>query len=376
MWCFRCRSRASRRHDAGANAGHARTPTGEAEIDFRAITEASFDGVAIIQDGRVLYANLGLLEMSGYSYDEMIGRPTLEFVSTESWDKIRRRMESGIDGRFELAGLRKDGRRVLLEATTRTQLILGRVARVAVFRDITERRQLEERLRQVETLHAIGELAGGIAHDFNNLLTVIRVHSESVVHSSTGNDALREHGTAIQEATESGAAFVQQLFALKRRQPSVPQVMSLNSAVQSVSRILRALCGRQIQIVMRLSEDLEAVRADPVQIQQIVMNLAVNARDAMPRGGRLTIETANAATQDGEYGLLRVSDTGHGMSDETKRRIFEPFFTTKETLGGTGLGLMTVRRIVEDSGGFISVDSEPGRGSVFCVYLPRQRSRD
>jgi len=153
-------------------------------------------------------------------------------------------------------------------------------------------------------------------------------------------------------------------------------VMNLNRTVQSVSRILRALCGRQIQIVMRLSEDLEAVRADPVQIQQIVMNLAVNARDAMPRGGRLTIETANAATQDGAYGLLRVSDTGHGMSDETKRRIFEPFFTTKETLGGTGLGLMTVRRIVEDGGGFISVDSEPGRGSVFCVYLPRQRSRD
>jgi len=373
--CFRRRSTAPRRSDPGARAGHALTSAEELEIDFRAISETLFDGVAILQDGRVLYANVGFLEVTGYSYAEVIGRAILDFVAAESRDMVRQRMESSVDGRFEVAGVRKGGRRVLLEGATRKQPIGGRPARVMVFRDITERRQLQERLRQLHPLQAISELAGGIAHDFNSLLLVVLGHSEFLVQGCKGNDALSARVIAIRDAAEGGAALVRQLFAFTRQHPRVVQVMSLNSAVQSMSRLLKALVRGDIHIVIRLAENLEAVRADPVQIQQIIMNLAVNARDAMPHGGTLTIETANAAAHDGEYCLLRVSDTGHGMSDETKHRIFEPFFTTKETEGGTGLGLVTVRRIVQDSGGFMSVVSEPGRGSVFCVYLPQHRSR-
>jgi two-component system cell cycle sensor histidine kinase/response regulator CckA len=248
---------------------------------------------------------------------------------------------------------------------------------------VIHRKFLEEQLRQSQKMEAIGRLAGGVAHDFNNLLTVIIGHAfllrEEVADGSLSSESAEE----ILESAHRAAALTRQLLAFSRREVVQPQVLNLNDVVSGMDRMLRRIVGEDIELLTSMDTPLDRVKADSTQMEQVILNLVVNARDAMPEGGRLTIQTSNTVelldavaaerngVRAGNYVLLKVSDTGHGMDAETMRHIFEPFFTTKEVGQGTGLGLSTVYGIIHQAGGAISVSSEPGSGTAFQIYLPR-----
>jgi len=248
--------------------------------------------------------------------------------------------------------------------------------------DITDRKQLEEQLRQAQKMEAVGRLAGGIAHDFNNLLMVIQGYSDLLVERLPGADPLRRNAEQIQMASQRASSLTRQLLAFSRKQMLAPKILNVQGVVAEMEKILRRLIGEDIQLETSSAPDLGLVRADRSQIEQVILNLAVNARDAMPHGGRLTIETANveldssyshppAVLSPGRYVMLAVTDNGCGMDAETQAHVFEPFFTTKEKGKGTGLGLATVYGVVKQSGGYVWVYSEPGRGTSFKIYLPR-----
>jgi PAS domain S-box-containing protein len=250
----------------------------------------------------------------------------------------------------------------------------------------TRREQLEAQLRGAQRMEAIGSLAGGVAHDFNNLLSVIRISTTFALESLTpeqcvGDQSTRSDLQEITQATERAVALTRQLLAFGRKQVLQPVALSLNRVASGLEKMLRRILGEDIDLVLALAPDLGIVQADPGQLEQVLMNLVVNARDAMPRGGRLTIETSNveideghAAVAPGSHVQLSVTDTGCGMSEQTMARIFEPFFTTKDKGKGTGLGLPTAYGILKQSGGGISVESQPGRGTTFRIYLRRERS--
>jgi signal transduction histidine kinase/CheY-like chemotaxis protein len=258
--------------------------------------------------------------------------------------------------------------------------------------DLAAYRRLEEQYRQAQKMEAVGRLAAGIAHDFNNLLTVIRGYTELLLSGTRHGDPAKARLEEIHRAGERATALTRQLLAFSRKQMAAPVVLDLNALVDNLTRMLRRLIGEDVELTTVPARDLHPVSADPGQLEQVVMNLAVNARDAMPTGGKLTIETANitfepfapdgppagSARRDhrpevppGPYAMLAVSDTGVGMSPEVRARLFEPFFTTKQEGQGTGLGLAMTYAIVKQSGGFVYAYSEPGRGSTFKVYLPR-----
>lgn len=253
---------------------------------------------------------------------------------------------------------------------------------VGSWSDITERKQLEEQFRHAQKLEAVGRLAGGVAHDFNNLLTVIAGYTEIILSTLHEGDPLRDHVKQIHRAGERAAGLTRQLLAFSRKQILVPVALDLNSLLGDIEKMLGRLIGEDVELVVHLAPGLWAVRVDVGQFEQVVMNLAVNARDAMPQGGKLTIETANVVLDEayvrlnpearvGPHVLLAISDNGCGMDATTKARIFEPFFTTKGPEKGTGLGLATVFGIVKQSGGHLEVHSELGIGSTFKIYLPR-----
>jgi len=249
-------------------------------------------------------------------------------------------------------------------------------------RDITERVALEERLRQSQKMEAVGRLAGGVAHDFNNLLTVILGYTQILADSIKPGSREADSNAQIRSAADRAAGITRQLLAFSRKQVLSPRVINLNDVVMSLDSLLRRLIGEDIEVMTVPATDLGSVKADPGQIEQVIMNLALNSRDAMPQGGKLTLETENVVLDDmyasvhqpvvpGRYVMLAVSDTGIGMSQETMTRIFEPFYTTKEVGKGTGLGLSMVYGIVKQTGGYIWVYSEPNQGTTFKIYLPR-----
>jgi signal transduction histidine kinase len=252
-------------------------------------------------------------------------------------------------------------------------------------RDTTEQRRAEDQLRQSQKLEAIGRLAGGVAHDFNNLLAVIIGYSDLMLPQMEPSGELRQHLQEIRSAADRAAGLTRQLLAFSRKQVLQPKVLDINAVVTGMIRMIRRLVREDIELSTELSPEAGCVRADPVQMEQILLNLAANAGDAMPRGGRLTIRTARAALDEayarahpdvlpGDYALISVTDTGQGMDPETQARIFEPFFTTKDQGKGTGLGLSIVYGTVKQSGGHIDLESAPGQGTTFRVYLPGVRA--
>lgn len=253
---------------------------------------------------------------------------------------------------------------------------------IGVQADVTARRNLEEQFRQAQKMEAIGQLAGGVAHDFNNLLTIINGYSDVLLQSLPATDPMRDMVDEIHKAGERSAGLTRQLLAFSRKQVLAPRVLDLNEVLADIDKMLRRLIGEDVRLTTTLASDTWAVRADPGQIEQVLLHLAVNARDAMPLGGRLIIETRNVEideeyvrnhtdAQIGPHALLSVTDTGSGMPPEVKAKVFEPFFTTKGHGKGTGLGLATVYGIVKQSGGHIAINSRVGAGTTFQIYLPR-----
>jgi PAS domain S-box-containing protein len=351
------------------------------EERFRRLTEASFDGIAIVDGTVVREANRGFAEMFGYTPDEVRGRPVVDFVAEESVEDVTRRIAERVDGTYELIGKRKDGKRIIVEATAKHHEVGGVWERVTALRDITEKRQLEHQFRQAQKMEAVGRLAGGIAHDFNNLLTVIMSYAELLLREAGPNEVTRGDLEQIRKAAEGAADLTRQLLAFSRQQVTQPRPVRVEEIVSEAQPLLQRLVGEDVELESVLQEPASVIVIDPVQLEQVLMNLAANARDAMPSGGRLTIETGvidfdeeyvrtHALATLGRYVVISVSDTGVGMDADTQAHIFEPFFTTKAIGRGTGLGLATVYGIVKQAGGFIWVYSEPGAGSTFKIYLP------
>jgi two-component system, cell cycle sensor histidine kinase and response regulator CckA len=283
--------------------------------------------------------------------------------------------------RTTFASQRKNGALLTIEARVRTIDFGERRGQLALLTDITEQKRLQEQLQQSQKMEAVGRLAGGVAHDFNNLLTVILGYSDLVVRKLDCNDPLRSKVVEIQAAGQRAANLTGQLLTFSRKQVLKPQILDLNGVISNISQMLQRLLGEDVEVSLHLAPDLAQIQADPAQLEQVLVNLAVNARDAMPQGGELVIETHNreldvhsgllAGVPLGKYVVLEVSDSGCGMDEATKLRIFEPFFTTKGVGKGTGLGLSMVLGIVQQSGGTVTAYSDVDVGTTFKIYLPR-----
>jgi len=325
----------------------------------------------------------------GYTKEEFLRMTLNDLLPTADTPKRLVSTAAPISG-FNVEGqwhhLKGNGDVINVEVAAHLLLFGNRPAFLVLATDVTERIRLEEQFRRAQRLESVGRLAGGVAHDFNNLLTVINGYAEMLLGRPTANPSLTTGLKQILEAGERAAGLTQQLLAFSRQQIIQPTVINLTTVVAETETMLRRLIGEDVELITRLSPDLGHVLADPGQIQQIVMNLAINSRDAMPNGGTLHIETGNVALDEGHqiegpqvrpgpYVMLAVTDTGSGMSPEIRGRIFEPFFTTKEIGKGTGLGLATVYGMVTQAGGGIWVYSEPERGTTFKIYLPQTEER-
>ncbi|HWG56515.1 MAG TPA: ATP-binding protein [Gaiellaceae bacterium] len=357
----------------------------ESEERFRAMFESAATATLLIGlDRRIVSANRSALELFG---DDLVGTDYRKLLHPDQEPAA----EFAALARGELDQYRVEQRLVTLAG----DLVFGRVAVslvrnadaqpefvIAMIEDVTEQRELEERLRQAQKLEAIGRLAGGVAHDFNNMLTAIAGYTAFARDRAGGDAELASDLDEIRKATERATLLTRQLLAFSRKQVLQPELLNLNAIVVELESMLRPLIGEDVALTTRLDPALAPIEADPGQLQQVLMNLVVNARDAMPGGGSLVIETANAdvaagdpAIEPGRYVTMTVRDSGHGIDEATLEQIFEPFFTTKETGKGTGLGLATVYGIVKQSGGYVAVESEPGEGTSFTIYLPRDSDR-
>ncbi len=334
---------------------------------------------------RYLEVNEAAVRQYGYSPDEFRNMTALDIRPEEDRAKYLEHLKQrGTDTRRHghWKHRKKDGKVFQVETISHELDYAGRRVRLVVAQDISERRLLEQQLRQSQKMEAVGRLAGGVAHDFNNLLMVIKGHTELLLNALPPSEQYSRKIEQIERAADRASSLTRQLLAFSRLQVLQPRVMNLNDVVEEMGRLLPRLIGEDVELVIRTTEDLGAIRADASQMEQVIMNLAVNARDAMPSGGRLVIETSNVEldstynevhpiVREGRYVLLAVSDSGTGMDAATQAHIFEPFFTTKAQGKGTGLGLATVYGVVKQSGGFIWVYSEVGRGTSFKIYLPR-----
>ena len=357
------------------------------ELRYRELFENANDVVFTLDlEGRFTSFNRAGETVSGYSRDEAAGLRLIDIVAPDGADTLRSRLaDRGPDAAaatFDAVLLGKDGRRVPLEIAWRPIVRAGAVVGFeGIARDLTERRRLEDQLRQAQKMEAIGRLAGGIAHDFNNLLMAVTGYSELLLDRIAPTDPQYRSVEEIRKAASRAAALTRQLLMFSRKHVLEPVVLDMNTVVADLERMLRRLIGEDVELITALTPGQVSLKADRGQIEQILMNLVVNARDAMPHGGRLRIATARAAigpadaaryggVGPGDYVALEVEDTGTGMDAATLSHVFEPFFTTKEPGKGTGLGLSTVYGIVTQAGGAVLVDSEVGRGTVFRVLWP------
>ena len=353
-----------------------------------AVEQAAETVIITDTEDAILYVNPAFERISGYSRAEVLGQTPRILGSGQHDDAFYRELWGTISagrvwqGRF--VNRRKDGSLYTEEATiTPVRNQAGEIVNyVTVKRDVTREVELEEQFRQAQKMEAIGQLAAGVAHDFNNLLTVIHLSSRLLEKQLHPQDPLWEHVRRIQDAGQRATRLIRQLLSFSRKEIIEPRLLDLNQVIGDLSKMLRRMIREDVELLISPADDLWPVSMDATQADQVIVNLAVNARDAMPQGGNLTIETANVVldeaytafhidAQPGEYVLLTVSDTGMGMDDAVKAHLFEPFFTTKERGEGTGLGLATVYGIVKQSGGHIGVYSEVGRGTTFKIYLPR-----
>jgi PAS domain S-box-containing protein len=361
---------------------------GDSEQRFATAFRASPDGITIssLREDRFLEANDAFLRMIEYDRKELVGRTATELGIWEDAPQrssLLEKLESSEPVRGQPTRFRtKSGKVRQVEVSAERIQLQGSPCLLAIVRDVTELRALEQQMRQAQKMEAIGRLAGGVAHDFNNLLGVITGYAEMVWRRLSREDPLQVKVEQILKAAERAAGLTRQLLAFSRRQVLQTKVLNLNHVLADMDTMLRRLIGEDVELTTVIDPGLASLSADPDQLGQIVMNLAVNARDAMPGGGRLTIETSNAdldqayvalhpLAKPGPYVLLAISDTGSGMDAETQAHIFEPFFTTKPVGEGTGLGLSTVYGIVKQSDGYISVYSEVGVGTTFKIYFPR-----
>jgi len=331
-----------------------------------------------------LEANHAAVAHYGYTHEEFLTMTLADIRPPEDIARLKDSVSraSGLALSGQWRHRLKDGRLIDVEVASHTISYGGRPAVLSVLQDITQRKQLEEQLRQSAKMEAVGMLAGGIAHDFNNLLTIINGYSHILLNALPESDPNRSAVAQIMKAGERAATLTRQLLSHSRRQVLQPKLLNLNQLLTGMEAMLRRLIGEDIELRFAPGLDIGQVNADPGQIEQVVMNLAVNARDAMPRGGTLTIETSaveldehyripHMAMKPGMYVALAVGDNGSGMDAETLARLFEPFFTTKAQGQGTGLGMTTVFNVVKQSGGGVEVASEPGKGTTVKVYLPR-----
>ena len=359
------------------------------EARYRSLVQSSVYGIYRSSiEGRFLDVNPALITMLGYeSAEQVLLLDPEKDVFAQPQEHARLIEEFRRSGRLdgiELKWKRKDGAVITVRISGRAVASADEPADVleAIAEDVTDRRALEDQLRQSQKMEAVGRLAGGVAHDFNNLLMVISGYAEVILSNLPSEDPLHEKGRAIQLAADRATTLTRQLLAFSRKQLLELKVVDVNAIVEDMERLLRPLIGENVELVTELTPQAAHIRADAGQIEQVLMNLVVNAKDAMPEGGRLTIQTQNIVMDEGHrrgpqfirpgrYVMLSVSDTGSGMDKETQSRIFEPFFTTKEKGKGTGLGLSTVYGIVKQSGGYVMVQSEVDRGSAFQIYLPQ-----
>ncbi len=365
----------------------------ESEEKYRFLAENIADVIWTMDfEGNLTYISPSVENMQGYRAEELIGQPLAALMPPESAKKTREVIEKSLADpqggtNISLEARHKDGRSIPIEVTAgfirddqgRPRSIIGTT------RDVTERKQLQDQLLQSQKMESVGRLAGGVAHDFNNLLTIIMSSCSLMTSELREGDPLLDDVRHIDDAGNRAVSLTRQLLAFSRRQMLQTKVIDLNLILDDLDKMLRRLIGEDIDIETDLDPNIWKVEADPGQIEQIVLNLAVNARDAMPGVGKLTIETANIELDEeyarnhvgvmpGPYVMLAVSDTGSGMDKETTAQVFDPFFTTKEKDKGTGLGLSTVYGIVKQHGGNIWVYSEPGKGTTFKIYLPKSTS--
>ena len=357
----------------------------EARLLAHAVKSIS-EGVCITDmQGKIIFVNESFLNTYGYSKDEVIGKPVSQIYSSNNKDLFEEIFSETKRGGWkgELLQKKKDGTEfpVLLSTSLIRDDQNEEFAMIFVSTDISELRRLEEQFRQAQKMEAIGRLAGGIAHDFNNLLTVINGYTELLLMHLQKDDPIYQQLDQIRLAGRRAESLTRQLLAFSRKQVLHPVVLDIRRIIEDMKKMLHRLISENIELHTILDPDLCHIKADPSQIEQVILNLVINARDAMPFGGKITIEAKNIVFKQsfywedtqikaGKYLMLAISDTGAGMDEETKKRIFEPFFTTKKEGKGTGLGLSTVYGIVKQSGGFINVYSEKGVGSTFKLYFP------
>lgn len=355
------------------------------EEKYRLIVENSNDAIVIIVDGLIRFANRRVSMTLGIPVEEIQGYPFIVLIHPDDRDRVvdiyqRRLRGEDVPSTYEFRIVTPSGETIWLENSAFQIPWEGRLAPISFLRDVTKQKQLESQLLHSQKMEAVGLLAGGVAHDFNNLLSVIIGYTDIMLEEADP-ESFRSEVAEIRKAGERAAELTRQLLAYSRKQVLQPKVVSLNQIVEGVEKILRRLIGEDVELVTTLSADTPPVLVDSAQIGQVVVNLAVNARDAMPSGGRLTIRTERVFLTESEiagrpglhpgpHAMLSVSDTGVGMDAGTAGKIFDPFFTTKERGKGTGLGLSTVEGIVRQSRGHVAVDSAPGAGATFRVYLP------